>query len=240
MAGCAVVAAMLAGSCGGDEQSGDQLARADSGISEARIATNGSGDRIGLPSTSPDGDVVQGEPSLDQLDDSGPAPGAVGTPGAGCTGGDITPSGARITQISRATLCLVNLERTTRGLPALRANRQLARAAVDHARDMVKRSYFAHESLGGGGFIGRIKARGYMAGRRSWTVGENLAWGGGVTGSPREIVALWMKSQPHRANILYRRFRDVGFGVVAGAPVRGGGVAEAATYGSEFGARGSR
>ena len=102
---------------------------------------------------------------------------------------------------------------------------------------MVRKSFFAHDSLNGASFIDRIKARGYLNGRKSWTVGENLAWGGGSGPSARVIVALWMKSPPHRANILNRRFRDVGLGIALGAPSRGGPPG-AATYGSEFGARG--
>jgi uncharacterized protein YkwD len=237
---CAVFAATLVAACGDESRDGTQRAQAGGEVGDAQIATNGSPDQVGRRSPGPDDDVVQGEPSLDQLDPSGPAPGAVGAPGTSCSGGDLVPSSGNLAQVARATLCLVNAERKSRGLSALRANRQLARAGLDHARDMVNRSYFAHETLGGGGFIGRIKARGYLSGRRSWTAGENLAWGGGATGSPRQIVTLWMSSPTHRANILNRRFRDAGLGIALGAPVRGGRASQAATYGNEFGIRGGR
>jgi uncharacterized protein YkwD len=240
MACCAVLAAMLVAGCGDESRDGTQQARAGGAVGDAQIATNGSPGQIGRQSAGSGDDVVQGEPSLDELDGSGPAPGAVGAPGTSCSGGDIVPSNDNLTQVARATMCLINVERKSRGLSTLRANRQLARAGLDHARDMVSRSYFAHETLGGGGFIGRIKARGYLSGRRSWTVGENLAWGGGATASPRQIVALWMGSPTHRANILNRRFRDAGLGIVLGAPVRGGRGSQAATYGNEFGTRGGR
>ena len=236
----AVLAAMLMTACGDQAGEGAQQARAGGAVGDAQIATNGSPEQVGRQPTDGNGDVVQGEPSLDQLDESGPAPGAVGAPGGSCSGGEIVPNSDNLGQVARATLCLINIERKTRGLSTLRPNRQLARAALDHARDMVSRSYFSHETLGGGGFIGRIKARGYLAGRRSWTVGENLAWGGGPTASPRTIVSLWMGSPTHRANILNRRFRDAGLGIVVGAPTRGGRSSEAATYGNEFGTRGGR
>jgi uncharacterized protein YkwD len=238
MGAFSVLAVAFVTACGDESRTGVQHAQAGGGIGQAQIATNGSADQVGAESTAPEDDVVQGEPSLDELDESGPAPGAVGAPGGSCSGGDLVPRGSNLGQIARATICFMNLERRSRGLGALRANRQLARAGLDHARDMVKRSYFSHETLGGGGFVGRIKARGYTSGRRGWTVGENLAWGGGATASPRQIVQLWMNSPPHRANILNRRFRDVGLGISVGAPVKD--VASAATYGTEFGVRSGR
>ena len=74
-----------------------------------------------------------------------------------------------------------------------------------------------------------------MRGARSWTVGENLAWGSGTRSTPREIVNAWMKSPGHRANILQRRFREIGIGVVFEAPH--GSSSTAATYTTTFGAR---
>jgi uncharacterized protein YkwD len=70
-----------------------------------------------------------------------------------------------------------------------------------------------------------------------WWVGENLAWGAGDRSAPRRIVAAWMHSPSHRANILDGRFTEVGIAVVSGAPVARR-TAPAATYATEFGARG--
>jgi uncharacterized protein YkwD len=226
--------------CGGDSGGDGQQAAAGGEIGDARIATNDSADQVGKESSGSDGGVAQGEPSLDQLDDSGPAPEALGAPGAGCSGGGLTPRRANLAQVQLATICLINVERHSRGQPSLRASGQLARAAADHAQNMVTKSYFAHDSLDGGTFIDRIRARGYLTGRRGWTVGENLAWAGGYYGRPREVVSLWMHSPPHRANILNRRFRDVGIAVALGAPVRRAIAGGAATYGSEFGVRARR
>ena len=44
-----------------------------------------------------------------------------------------------------------------------------------------------------------------------------------------------MGSPPHRANILNRRFREIGIGVVLGAPQPG--TDHAATYATSFGTR---
>ena len=93
---------------------------------------------------------------------------------------------------------------------------------------MVKRNYFAHVSKSGTDFVTRLTRTGYLRGARAWTVGENLAWGSGKRSTPREIVAAWMNSPGHRANILQRRFREIGIGVVFGAPRRASSTA--ATY----------
>ena len=70
-------------------------------------------------------------------------------------------------------------------------------------------------------------------------MGENLAWGAGANrSSPRGIVAAWMESPPHRQNILDSRFREIGIGVVEGAPRRNVFGLPAATYATSFGSRG--
>jgi uncharacterized protein YkwD len=37
---------------------------------------------------------------------------------------------------------------------------------------------------------------------KRWHVAENIAWGTGPNSTPRSIVADWMASPEHRANIL--------------------------------------
>jgi uncharacterized protein YkwD len=101
---------------------------------------------------------------------------------------------------------------------------------------MAKHNYFDHNSLSGATFIDRIRRVGYLAGARSWTVGENLAWGAGERATPSAIVQAWMNSPGHRANILSGSFREIGLGVAYDAPV-GGGLHPAGTYATDFGAR---
>jgi uncharacterized protein YkwD len=48
------------------------------------------------------------------------------------------------------------------------------------------------------------------------TAGENLAWGTGSLGGAHAIVAAWLASPEHRANLLRPSFRRVGVGDVAG------------------------
>ena len=156
--------------------------------------------------------------------------------GAACQSATATPGQAGKRAIVRATLCTINAERGRYGVAPLRLNRRLAAAAAAHAGDMDARNYFSHDSLDGGSFVDRIRRAGYLKGARSWTVGENLAWGSRGRAAPQMITQSWMNSPGHRANILNSSFREIGIGVAHGAPVAVGGPA--ATYATEFGTRG--
>ena len=137
--------------------------------------------------------------------------------------------------VKRTTLCLLNRQRKSHGRRALKPNRRLARAARKHARDMVERNYFSHTTPGGISFVDRIMRQDYVNPGEGWTLGENLAWGSYQLATPKSIVRSWMHSPGHRANILNPRFREIGVGVVRGAPEPG--TESAATYATSFGAR---
>ena len=153
-----------------------------------------------------------------------------------CTAGNATPAVASKREIVRATLCELNRERAHSGLRALKINRKLSRAARVHVRDMTRRNYFSHDTLGGGSFVDRIRRQGYLRGARSWVVGESLAWGSRRYSRPSVIMRMWMNSPGHRANILNASFKEIGIGVAYDAPVAGGGK-PVGTYATEFGAR---
>lgn len=218
--------------CGGE----DERAPSRAMVGDARLATNGPDDEVDPRSAARRDGVVVGRPSLEGLDRSDPPPAAVGSPEQACSGGRLEPNRGNLVEVARATVCLINLERTSRGLRGLRQNRGLARAALAHSRDMVRRSYFDHESRSGETFVDRIRRRGYMRGAGRWQVGENIAWGSGAGATPQEITDSWMDSPLHRANILQRGFREVGLGVAFGAP-EAGEDSPAATYNSDFGSR---
>jgi uncharacterized protein YkwD len=148
-----------------------------------------------------------------------------------CPGQADEPTAISLEVSQRATFCLINRERTTRGLRALRRNSRLDLASTRHARSMAARNFFEH-----GNFVGRIRSANYLRGARAWRVGENIAWGSGVLSSPDEIVDAWMHSQGHRANILNRGFREIGIGIARGTPDRS--YEDGATYATDFGARG--
>lgn len=156
---------------------------------------------------------------------------------ATCANADVMPAADNAAVMRDATLCLVNAERTTRGLRALASNSQLGAAAQNYSRAMVRQRFFDHVSPGGSTLLSRIRGgTAYLRGARSYALGENIAWGSGDYATPRETVKSWMESSGHRANILNRRFRHIGVGVAIGAPEDDQGM-PAATYTTDFGLR---
>jgi uncharacterized protein YkwD len=153
-----------------------------------------------------------------------------------CGAVDSPPSSSGPDLAGRATLCLMNRERAARGLPPLASNGLLARAAAAHSQDMVARRYFEHAGPDGRTVQDRIRATGY-AGGGSASTGENIAWGAGSKATPAAIVARWMASPPHRADILRPAFREVGIGIALGSPTDDarGDPAAVATYTTDFG-----
>jgi uncharacterized protein YkwD len=154
---------------------------------------------------------------------------------AACKNASAHPAETSAAKIRSATLCLLNRKRAANDRRRLRHNRRLGKAATAHARDMVRRDYFAHTAPGGVSFVDRILRQDYVDPGEGWALGENLAWGSYALATPRLIVRSWMHSPGHRANILNPRFREIGIGVVRGAPQPG--VQHAATYATSFGTR---
>jgi uncharacterized protein YkwD len=149
-----------------------------------------------------------------------------------CQNTDLMPSPSNEGAVRAAILCLHNQIRAARGLPALRENAKLRRAAVGHANDMVSRGFFDHVSPGGATMVDRIMASRYANRNVGWSLGENLAWGTGSLATPREIMKAWMNSPGHRANVVKRSYREIGIGVATGTPSAGG---DGATYTADFG-----
>ncbi len=136
-----------------------------------------------------------------------------------CQDGDLKPTPEDLERIRAATFCLVNRERTTRGESALRPDAHLAQAAQAHTDSMSGGDYFDHTGPGGQTPLDRLRAAGYIySSRIGYDIGENIAWGTGNLSTPRAIVAAWMASPGHRANILDPRYRDTAIGVSAQPP----------------------
>jgi uncharacterized protein YkwD len=133
---------------------------------------------------------------------------------------------------SATVLHLLNAARAQHGAAPLRLDRRLTLSARRHSRDMVWHRYFAHESRSGARFSARIARTGWMRGRRRWRVGENLAWGLGADATPQSIVEAWIRSAPHRHNLLDHKFRVVGIGIASGTPGMPGGRTYTADFGS--------
>jgi uncharacterized protein YkwD len=99
---------------------------------------------------------------------------------------------------------LTNRERTKAGCGPLRVDARLRTAARRHSADMAARDYFSHDSPSGSSFVDRIKAAGYLS-----PGAENIAKGYPTAAA---VVAGWMKSPGHRANILNCDLRAIGVG----------------------------
>jgi uncharacterized protein YkwD len=104
-------------------------------------------------------------------------------------------------QIVKAT----NRVRRAHKLPPLKVNAKLTKAALGHARNMARKGRMTHV-LNGQGPGDRIRQAGYQ-----WSVyAENVAWGWkGV----KRVMRGWMKSPPHRKNLLNRDVTEIGVGV---------------------------
>jgi uncharacterized protein YkwD len=119
-----------------------------------------------------------------------------------CGGGTI-----KLNAKEERTLRLHNQKRRSRGLRALCVHPKLTKAARAHSSDMIRKDYFGHGSVGR-----RLKRHGY-----NWRVyGENIAGGTGRHARPSNTFRRWMNSSGHRANILNRRFREIGIGTATG------------------------
>lgn len=111
---------------------------------------------------------------------------------------------ARHDAVEYAVIRHINAYRWAHGLPRVRPNRSLGRAADRHSRDMLRRDFFSHSSSDGTPFDLRVRRYSGAA-----VFGETLATmasGGGAA----TIVAMWRSSPPHRAVLLAPQFRRVG------------------------------
>lgn len=115
-----------------------------------------------------------------------------------------------IKAIENEVIRLVNLERSKRGLPALKANWELSRCARYKSQDMLKKRYFAHNSPTYGSPFTMMRNFGI----RFTAAGENIAMG---QRTPQEVMNGWMNSAGHRANILSTKYDQIGVGVAKAA-----------------------
>jgi len=102
---------------------------------------------------------------------------------------------------------LVNQERLTNGaLPPLKRNDLLDAAAEGHSFNMGNRNFFSHCDLDTlSSVTGRLAAAGYLG----TSAAENIAAG---YSTPAAVMAGWMASSGHRANILRTTVYELGIG----------------------------
>ena len=154
---------------------------------------------------------------------------------AGCPGAGQMPTEANLELIRSAVVCLENREREARSEAPLAVDAALQNAAQTHSESMAGHGYFGHVGPDGTP-MQRMRAAGYLSDpSASYEVGENLAWGTLWLGTPRAIVACWMASAGHRANILDARFRDTAVGVAVHLPRSLTGGQSGGMYTQDFG-----
>jgi uncharacterized protein YkwD len=119
--------------------------------------------------------------------------------------------------ISARAVTQINTLRRAHGLAQLRLDPRLAATAREHSLSMAEHGYFRHSSLGGSSFWSRVEGK---YGRPIWRVGENLVWASPHL-SASQAIAMWLKSPPHRRNLLAPLWREIGLGAVHADPAPG-------------------
>ena len=115
----------------------------------------------------------------------------------------------RFTPEAQKILDLVNEERLKNGASPLKLNRALCFMATDKAVDMCEKKYFDHTSPTYGSpfqMMTSYKIK-YSA------AGENIAAG---FWNCESVMAGWMNSPGHRANILNKAYTELGVGYITG------------------------
>lgn len=132
---------------------------------------------------------------------------ALGVAGCGATGG----AGPE----ARALLAAVNEARAAArdcggvrypAAPALVLEPRLTRAAASHSEDMRAHGSMSHTGSDGSSVAQRVEREGY----RFAALGENVAWGYPTT---EAVMAGWLGSPGHCANIMNAAFEELGAGV---------------------------
>jgi uncharacterized protein YkwD len=153
-----------------------------------------------------------------------------------CLNTELTPDAENIPLVRGAVLCLINRERAENGRAPLIVNPKLEQAAEGHCAELIADDYFAHISPSGETPVDRIRTTGYIPGPSvGYAIGENLAWGTYSLSTPQAIVAAWIASPGHLANILEAQYTETGIGVTPAVPSSLAEGAPGATYGQEFG-----
>jgi uncharacterized protein YkwD len=155
---------------------------------------------------------------------------------ARCQNTELTPNPGNPRIVAAAALCLVNQERARNAELPLRPSALLEEAAVEHSQEMVTQDYFAHIAPSGLTPLQRVQATGYVpSSHDGYTIGENIAWGTLELSTPKAIVAAWLASPEHLANILENDYQDTAIGVAPAAPAALANGQQGAVYTQEFG-----
>jgi uncharacterized protein YkwD len=127
------------------------------------------------------------------------------------------------TTLNQPLLGAINAFRRAHHLRPLTPSRQLARAARAHVQALAYAGAFAHEWPDGRRFDRWIRRYYPIGTSRAWSVGENLLWSSGPSGSlgARQALAIWIASPPHHHILLTPSWKQLGIGAVAARQAEG-------------------
>jgi len=150
-------------------------------------------------------------------------------PASACPG-SIDPAASPAVQ-RRAVGCLINWARVHDRRARLSQPASLQRAAALKGRGVVSCGELSHTPCGSDP-TDSLRTAGY----RYSTFGENLFVGTWGQVTARQVVAAWLQSPPHRANVLRPGFRDVGAALVRVRDLFGDGEGDAVVWIAAFAA----
>ena len=117
-------------------------------------------------------------------------------------------------------------------LNPLKNNKRLSEVALAHSRDMVARNFFSHYNPDGEGPVQRVRNAGIDEkisgdGNYYFSIAENIGYV--RPGYLRQLnnlkvkrtekslalaqIKMWMKSKPHKKNILSKNYDETGIGI---------------------------
>jgi uncharacterized protein YkwD len=132
----------------------------------------------------------------------------------------------------KAMLCLTNYARTHSGLRRLVGNAMLNQAGEAKLDADIACGEFSHTPCSK---PFDVVFAAYLTGARAYALGENIAWGTGSFGTPRQTMNGWLHSSEHLHNILSPAFHQLGIGYLAGQTFQG--ATGATLWSQEFAAR---
>ena len=115
-------------------------------------------------------------------------------------------------------LCFTNYARAQSGLVPLQLNATLTTAGDAKLAKDVSCGEFSHTPCSQP--FTTVFAD-YLTGATGYRVGENILWGTGSYGTPREAMDAWLHSTGHREDILTPSFRELGIGYLTGQTIQG-------------------
>jgi uncharacterized protein YkwD len=131
-----------------------------------------------------------------------------------------------------AMQCLTNYARAQQSLPPLQLSPTLNAAGQAKLKSDLSCAEFSHTPCGQPFDV--VFAT-YIQGATSYQIGENIAWGTGSFGTPRQTMNGWLHSTGHRENILTAAYAELGIGYLPAQTFQGS--SGATLWSQEFGLR---